>query len=167
VYQWKKNGSPAGTNSITYSSNAFVNGDQVTCTMTSNANCISGNPVTSAPVNMTVNVCNLTLNLKIFIEGFYSGGGQMQPVLYNNSQSSDPTASDSITVELYHSFAPYDLVYSKKGLIHTNGNGSFNFLSVTQGSYYIVIRHRNAIETWSKDPVLINSSPLSFDFTSP
>ena len=53
-YQWKVNGINAGTNSATYSYTPF-SGDVVTCVLTSNLSCVSGNPSTSSPVNMTVN----------------------------------------------------------------------------------------------------------------
>jgi uncharacterized protein (TIGR02145 family) len=54
VYQWKVNGINAGTNNSTYSY-VPVNGDLVTCVLTSNAACASGNPATSNTVTMTVN----------------------------------------------------------------------------------------------------------------
>ena len=37
--------------------------------------------------------------------------------------------------------------------------------SVTGGSYYIVIKHRNSIETWSSLPVLFTSN-TNYNFTS-
>jgi hypothetical protein len=54
AYQWKVNGINAGANSPTY---AYVplNNDVITCVLTSNAVCPSGNPATSAAVTMTVN----------------------------------------------------------------------------------------------------------------
>lgn len=54
AYQWKKNGTNVGTNSPTY---AFTpaNNDIITCVLTSNVTCSTGNPATSNPVNMTVN----------------------------------------------------------------------------------------------------------------
>ncbi|MCX6291108.1 MAG: proprotein convertase P-domain-containing protein, partial [Bacteroidetes bacterium] len=170
VYQWKKNGTVVGTNSTSYSNNALVNGDQVTCTMTSNAACVTGSPATSSAIIMTVNTCTVTLNLKVYIEGFYDGNALMKPVLYNNSLSADPTASDSITVELRSSSSPYGLVSSIKGLLHKNGNATIVFPgnAITMGSsYFIAILHRNSLETWSKTAVLINSSSISFDFTTP
>jgi hypothetical protein len=53
VYQWKVNGANVGSNSASfgYSPN---NGDIVTCVMTSNATCVSGNPATSNQVAMVV-----------------------------------------------------------------------------------------------------------------
>ena len=54
-YQWKLNGANVGTNSPTYSNNALANGNTVSCVMTSNAACVTGNPPTSNTVTMTVN----------------------------------------------------------------------------------------------------------------
>ncbi|MGD0710789.1 MAG: C1 family peptidase, partial [Bacteroidales bacterium] len=53
-YQWKVNGSGAGTNSPTFSY-APVNNDAVKCILTSNAACPTGNPATSNTIIMTVN----------------------------------------------------------------------------------------------------------------
>jgi len=63
TYQWKVNGVNAGTNSSTYTYTP-VNNDAVTCVMTSNAPCISGNPATSNTVTMTVNP-NLPVSVSI------------------------------------------------------------------------------------------------------
>jgi hypothetical protein len=43
VYQWKKNGVNIGSNSNTYSTNTLVNTDKITCVLTSNVACPSGN----------------------------------------------------------------------------------------------------------------------------
>ncbi|MFZ4522401.1 MAG: FISUMP domain-containing protein [Bacteroidales bacterium] len=52
VFLWKVNGVPSGSGStFTY---IPLPGDVVTCTLTSNATCVSGSPVTSAPVTMVV-----------------------------------------------------------------------------------------------------------------
>ncbi len=53
-YQWKKNGTNAGTGS-TYSSSAFVTGDVITCVLTSNSACANPTTATSNTVTMTVN----------------------------------------------------------------------------------------------------------------
>jgi autotransporter-associated beta strand protein len=55
VYQWKKNGNNVGANSPTYQNAALVNNDVIACIVTSNANCISGNPATSNTLTMVVN----------------------------------------------------------------------------------------------------------------
>ncbi len=112
--------------------------------------------------------CTATLNLKVFIEGYYIGSGHMQPLLYNVQESNDITLSDSITVELHDTISPYGLAYSKTGLLHTDGTASFSFSPLIRNhSYYIVIRHRSSIETWSKFPVLFDVPIKNFDFTAP
>ena len=53
-YQWYKGVSPVGSNSTTYAY-VPVNGDVVTCVLTSNISCASGNPDTSNVITMIVN----------------------------------------------------------------------------------------------------------------
>jgi len=52
VYQWKLNGANAGTNLPTFTFNP-VAGDSVRCVMTSNLNCVTGNPASSARIILT------------------------------------------------------------------------------------------------------------------
>jgi uncharacterized protein (TIGR02145 family) len=52
AYQWKLNGANAGTNSHTFTYNP-ADGDSVRCIMTSNLNCVTGNPVSSAKIIMS------------------------------------------------------------------------------------------------------------------
>ncbi len=63
LYQWKVNGINAGINSTTYSY-VPLNGDQVLCTLNSNATCATGNPATSNVITMTVNP-NLSVSINI------------------------------------------------------------------------------------------------------
>ena len=53
VYQWRVNGLCTGTNSPTFTYTPS-NGDVVTCQVTSNATCISGNPAISNPIAINV-----------------------------------------------------------------------------------------------------------------
>lgn len=55
VYQWKVNGANVGTNSNTYSTTTLVTGDAVTCSLTSNASCLTTASATSNTITMTVN----------------------------------------------------------------------------------------------------------------
>lgn len=107
------------------------------------------------------------INVKAFIEGYYSGGS-MQPVLYNTNLSANPTACDSITVELHGATSPYSTIASAKTLLHTDGNAEVRFpTAIINSSYYIAVRHRNSVETWSKNPVKFNDAIASFDFSAP
>ncbi len=55
VYQWQINGASVGSNNVSYGSSTLVNGDIVTCTLTSNAVCASPAIITSSPITMIVN----------------------------------------------------------------------------------------------------------------
>ncbi len=63
VYQWKLNGNDAGTNSNTYVMTP-EDGDAISCILTSDATCATGNPATSNTVDMTVNP-NLPVSITI------------------------------------------------------------------------------------------------------
>lgn len=93
------------------------------------------------------------LNLQILIEGLY------------NPDLNEMTA-DSITVYLRNQNAPYDLVDSSKSIIDQSGSGSFNFTNALNNiEYYIAIKHRNSIETWSAVTMSFTESQMSYDFT--
>jgi hypothetical protein len=55
AYQWKKNGVNVGTNSLAYSTSGLVNGDVITCTLTTNDPCsqvsVSSNAITIAIIS--------------------------------------------------------------------------------------------------------------------
>jgi hypothetical protein len=54
AYQWKVNGTNAGTNGNTFTSSAFTNGQQIACVLTSNAVCVTQAATTSNGITMTV-----------------------------------------------------------------------------------------------------------------
>ncbi|MBX7043726.1 MAG: hypothetical protein K1X85_12585 [Ignavibacteria bacterium] len=75
-------------------------------------------------------------------------------------------SSDTITVLLRSATAPYEIVDAASGVLDASGNASLNFFKVNLGSsYYIVVKHRNSIETWSANPVSFTAD-ASYDFTS-
>ncbi|MBK6839918.1 MAG: proprotein convertase P-domain-containing protein [Bacteroidetes bacterium] len=116
-------------------------------------------------INTTVVCPTFTVvNLNAFIEGYYMGGGQMRAVLFLNGMNANATAFDSITVELHNSTAPFATVSSEKSLLNTNGSAVVNFpASVLNQNLYIVIKHRNTLETWSANPLLIQNN-MTYSF---
>ena len=54
VYLWRKNGTPVGGTTATYTDNTLVNGDVITVRLTSNAPCRTLDTVNSSAVTMTV-----------------------------------------------------------------------------------------------------------------
>lgn len=54
TYQWYVGATPVGTGN-TFSSSGLLNGNQISCVMTSSAACVTGSPATSNTITMTVN----------------------------------------------------------------------------------------------------------------
>ena len=130
---------------------------------------VSSQPVFTGPDNGTnitiINNCSLTVNLTLYLQGYYNGDGLMTPTLFNQGISGNVSVVDTITVELHNSVFPYTLASSQKVLLNTNGTASCNF-PVTAGNYYIAVRHRNTVTTWSANPVALSSSPTSYNFSN-
>jgi gliding motility-associated-like protein len=97
VYQWLINGVNTGSNSDSYSSAAFANGDTITCSMTSNATCALPATVLSNSIPLTVKPLPQVDTAQIF----YLAEGQsatLNPTTagnYSFSWSPDTGLSDS------------------------------------------------------------------------
>ena len=57
-YQWKVNGTNTGTNNSTFTTSSLSNGQEVSCVLTSNANCV--NPTTAASNILAITINNCT-----------------------------------------------------------------------------------------------------------
>ena len=106
------------------------------------------------------------LSLTAFIEG-YMNGSTMRPVLLNSGVAgATASQSDTLTVELRNSTSPYAIASTFKGVMSTAGLMDCRFKNMTTGNnYYIALQHRNALETWSGSPVLMNASN-TYDFST-
>lgn len=114
---------------------------------------------------ITINPCVTTMNLKFFIQGYYTSGGLMTDVLQNEGVGSSPVNVDVVTVELHSAAFPYSLVHSTTGMLKTNGLLNCTFPpTVSGGTYYIVLKHRNALQTWSGLPVTM-TPVTNYDFS--
>ncbi|MBK9225583.1 MAG: hypothetical protein IPL67_00610 [Ignavibacteria bacterium] len=76
-------------------------------------------------------------------------------------------AQDTVTVELRDQSSPYALVESKTAVGGQGIPSLINFNTPVSGTpYYIVVKHRNSIETWSSTPRSFNGYYLRYDFTT-
>ena len=109
----------------------------------------------------------MTLNLKVYLQGYYIGGGAMSSVIFNQGVfGATGGETDTIIVEL-HDENTFALADQSTALLMTDGTCTATFNSATDGNYYIAVRHRNSIQTWSAAPVAFStSSPASFDFST-
>ncbi|MBL7766829.1 MAG: hypothetical protein JNJ58_12085 [Chitinophagaceae bacterium] len=109
----------------------------------------------------------LTLNLKAYLQGFYDVAiGEMRTVLYNQGEwLTQGTECDTILVQLHESNPPYNVVQSLKGILQTNGTIVLRGMGQAGMSYYIGIRHRNSVETWSANPITLVDNTY-YDFST-
>jgi uncharacterized delta-60 repeat protein len=109
--------------------------------------------------------CPGILHLKLFIQGLYVGNGAMQSALTNTGLSTDVNIADTVTVELHDYNNPQILVASQQTILRTDGTITTVFPTIS-GIYFVAIKHRNTVETWSAYPVLLGSYPGFHDFTN-
>ena len=110
--------------------------------------------------------CNAqsTINLHLYLQGYYVGSGFMASVLLNQGVSADPAIADSIDVELHDEFN-FSLVSTVRTILNTDGTAQCNF-SVANKNYFICVKQRNAIQTWSSAVVPVGETPVAYDFTT-
>jgi len=145
---------PTISNSTTAASGTY------TVTVTNANGCTA-----TANTTVTINNCPSTLNLTLFLQGFYTGGGTMRNTLYNLGISSDSTATDTIKINLWaaNHLSNSSPDYSAKTILHKNGMASVTFpVAVVGNSFYIAVNHRNSLETWSRAPVAFTGTNYNF-----
>ncbi|HQY19716.1 MAG TPA: hypothetical protein PK294_00370 [Ignavibacteria bacterium] len=81
----------------------------------------------------------IQINLKLSIEGLYN------PVFNRLNRK------DSVTAYLRNVNSPYQIIDSSKGLIDSSTlSGNYIFYNRPAGTYYISVKNKNGLETWSE-----------------
>ncbi len=109
-----------------------------------------------------------TLRLKVFLEGFYSPEPGDNKNTRNGTRLVPLThVTDTIRIYLADSSSSYAFVDTVKIVLTDSGIVTTPFDNITTGKYYIVVRHRNHLETWSKYAVTFTAgNTTNYDFTS-
>jgi hypothetical protein len=123
-------------------------------------------PVTSCATVTVVTVGCSVVNLKLFIEGYYTGASTMSPVKNNQDGSSPLLNVEDIRVELHNATAPWATVATTIATLKTNGSAACVFPTSPNGSYYISVKGSNTIQTWSANPQTVGAIPLTYDFST-
>jgi len=119
----------------------------------------------------TVNVINpqaqKTLNLTLMLEGLFDPATQqMRKASDENGPHFTGTIADLINVSLAQPAPPYTVVASSGNTnLNQNGTCTVSFPSSLTGSYFLIINHRNSIESWSSTPVSFSGSSISYNFS--
>ena len=121
---------------------------------------VAGNNVNiSSPATHLIDSSGVlvTVNVKVALEGLY------RTILNRHIKR------DTVTIILRRAAAPFQQVdSSRKVLDSVTLSASASFRNVANGSYYIVVRHKNSMETWSKPggENLTVGTTFNYDFTT-
>jgi len=85
---------------------------------------------------------------------------------YNSS--TDNNIEDTICIFLRNTIIPYyTIADSAKVVLDSNGQGIVDFTNaVNDVWYFLIIKHRNSIETWSNQMIMFHGDQISYDFTT-
>jgi hypothetical protein len=124
------------------------------------------------PVTVTVTQAgaqNKVLNLKVYLEGLYNGADAMRQAHDETGPHFGAGIADHVRVELHSAIVPFGVAYTYNDAnLNTDGTLSIGTIPLTEtGSYYIVVKNRNHIETWSAAPVAFTGAgPFVYDFST-
>ena len=155
TYNWITNGN-SSTKSISVST---ANTGIFTYQVNDEYNCLTD------IFNVTVLPMTTNVSTKLFIEGFYDTNlNAMRNVRANQGIGISNTDVDLITVELRNA-TTFALVATTTAMLQTNGMAIATFTPAINGSFYLAIKHRNTIQTWSANPILISQETPIYNFT--
>ncbi len=147
--------SPSNATKITYLPSKYNNGTSVIYEgpFIRNSRRIGALSFNNFPIS---NNPPLTLNLTCIPEGYY------------NLNLNRLNIRDTATVFLRNNFYPYQVRDSLRGVIDSvSFSGTFTFVNAPVGTYYIVVRTRNTVETWSSaGTMFVPDSSTNYNFTS-
>lgn len=101
------------------------------------------------------------VNLKVFVQGYYDQNGQMRSVRFNQDQTSPTNEVETIEVRLHDENG---IVETQTAVLQTDGNLSVAFAS--EGEFFISVKGRNSLQTYTATKLLLNGSPVNYDFTT-
>jgi hypothetical protein len=105
-----------------------------------------------------------TINLKMYFEAFYENGS-LKSSLYNADGISDIALFDTVQIMLFDSMSN-TVVYNTKSIVDTAGACQILIPSAYSSSpYYVGIKHRGSIETWTNSPIILNNG-IVYNFTT-
>ena len=126
-----------------------------------------GTSSNSGTNNATTLTLSTPLTLTAYLQGIYLGGSTMNAAPFAADGVSPTTIADTVTIELHDANTPTTVFSTTVGTIGTNGIGNISLPpTASGGTYYIVLKHRNSIATWSANPVTFNNSSNSYNFST-
>jgi chitodextrinase len=156
---------PNTSSSLTVSSCGSYTWPANNVTYTSSGNYTNIVGCATTTLHLTITSCTTVVNVKLQLQGYYDTDSHvMKAVTLNQGTGTSSTDVDMVTLELRNT--SNTLIGSSIGMLQTNGTLVCNYGSIPTGSYYLVVKHRNTIETWSASTISIGLIPATYDFTT-
>ncbi|NVO21226.1 MAG: hypothetical protein HXX13_16105 [Bacteroidetes bacterium] len=107
------------------------------------------------------------LNVTLLLEGLYNPTtGLMNHAQDEFGNHFVGEVADQISLEIRQNVFPYPLIQSLSNLnVTLSGSCEVSIPSTLTSSYYLVIKHRNSIETWSASPLSFSGSIINYSFS--
>lgn len=105
---------------------------------------------------------------RLFVQGFYN------VETHQNNQTHGPSGpfftgmvSDTLSLSFRSAAPPYSQAFVKHGVeLLQDGSCKTALTEFPADPYWIEVDHRNTINTWSSAPVILSTSPFTYDFTT-
>lgn len=112
--------------------------------------------LTPAEIDIIFHENNIDLKLTVIQQGYY------------NSIANRLYKKDTVKVFIRQPISPYSIVDSALQIIDSvTFSGIFKFHTTPAGLYYLAVKHKNCIETWSSTPInLYSDSTVNYSFTT-
>lgn len=104
------------------------------------------------------------VDLALFLEGLYNGEG-LNKAQDETGNHWPGDIADIVTVSLARNSSPYDILYSIDSVsLLTDGSATLLLPVKYSGMNYLVVNHRNSLETWSANPLSFANNRVAYSF---
>lgn len=121
-----------------------------------------------ASANANSAACATTYQVTAFVQGFYDVPSSAMTTVMANQMVSNATGTqaDTFLIQFRSVADPSVILYSESAVAETNGLTSCTIpMSLTGQNCWIVVNHRNSIQTWSNAAVMVTANG-SFNFST-
>lgn len=125
--------------------------------------------VASSATQILTETFSKELNVNIFLEGLYAGAGTMNQAIGLSGPEYGAGIADKVTIELYdeNDLAAAAYTFTDLDLMTTGDVSIPTVPAEVAGMFYIVVKHRNSMETWSATAVSFSDpSPIVYNFST-
>ncbi|MBK7172095.1 MAG: PKD domain-containing protein [Bacteroidales bacterium] len=127
--------------------------------------CLSYSYGETEDYNVNIVSSDKNLNLTVLLESLYSGQGMMRKAQNSTGDQFQGNIADQITIELHSADHYGTVVYSLSNVnLSIDGVAQVIIPGIYNGTYYLTVKGRNAIETTSNTPVSFNPGTINYSF---